>query len=480
MIIGLFVLAIGIIPFILALSFIRYTGGSKLSLGLFLFFISVSIWQADIGILYFKDQLSEETILFLFRLFRIAPTFAVPIIFYIAYVMLIDYVFVKKGEGIFSSVVQFVFSKKILIFLFAYSFIIYLINWTTLGIRGLDVKTLNHSSIEFYFPEYGLLSGVYTVHIASIVLFLLFVFLLSGKVLNLNIKQFLRAFSMYTFLLLLSGLVNFVPSTGALTASIVVIIFSVLIMFAYIKLNASIKCGYYQLLERQKKLDYTGLLAGSLIHEVKNTNQVIKGFSQLLNGSKSLNEKENEYIHMILESIKQMENLTDSYKEYMEHSKIEYKVENLIEIMETAIHFVQDLQNKKGVKIEWLHNHKPIFLLANKTYLQQVFINLLKNSIEAIPSEREYRKITIECYLSKESVVIDFYDTGTGIPPENWKTIFDPFISNKDNGLGLGLPFVKKMIFEHRGDIEIVESTNAGTHMQIQFPQFEMSDSYLF
>lgn len=126
-----------------------------------------------------------------------------------------------------------------------------------------------------------------------------------------------------------------------------------------------------------------------------------------------------------------------------------------------------------------MHDHKPIFVFVNKTYLQQVFINLLKNSIEAIPSDSNYRKIMIDCHLSQERVVIDFYDTGTGIPPERWKTIFDPFISNKDSGLGLGLPFVKKMIFEHRGDIEIIESTNTGTHMQIQIPQFEISDSHM-
>ncbi len=95
---------------------------------------------------------------------------------------------------------------------------------------------------------------LYIAHMGSIVIFLLLVFLLSGKILNSNINQFLRAFSMYSFLLFISGWFNFFPSTGALTASIVVIIFSVLIMFEYIKLNTSITLSYYQLLREAKKI----------------------------------------------------------------------------------------------------------------------------------------------------------------------------------------------------------------------------------
>ena len=57
-----------------------------------------------------------------------------------------------------------------------------------------------------------------------------------------------------------------------------------------------------------------------------------------------------------------------------------------------------------------------------------------------------------------------------------WESIFDPFISFKDKGMGFGLPFVKKIIFEHRGDIAVVDSTPEGTHFQIKIPQFGFYD----
>lgn len=480
MIIGLLVFTIGMIPIVLALNVNRMNNGSKLSLGWILFMITITIWQADIGVLYLKDFLSEETILFLFRLFRIASTYAIPIVFYIAYAILKDYLIETKGKGILNKIVKFIFTKKMFSFLLVWSSLIYVINWTKWGILRLKVEQISNSSMGFYFPEYGPLGWLYIVQVGSIVVFLLLLFVISRKISDTSNNRFLRAFSIYSFILFISGWVNFFPGTGVVSSSIAVIIFSVMIMFEYIKLNTNIKLHYYQLLERQKKLDYTGFLAGSLIHEVKNNNQVIQGFSQLLQNSVSMTEREKGYVKMILQSTEQMENLAENYKEYMKHSKLSFKVENLNEIMETSINFLKEKINEKHVNLEFITQNRPLYVFVNKTYLQQVFNNLIKNSLEAIPPEREIRKIKIQIELLNDYIVIDFYDTGTGIPVQNWETIFDPFISFKDIGLGLGLPFVKKMIFEHRGDIYVVNSTNEGTHMQIKIPHFDVSDSTIF
>ena len=480
MIIGLLVFTIGVIPFILALYINRINKDSKISFGLFLFLSLITIWQADIGILYFKDQLSEEIVLFLFRLFRIGPTFAIPVVYYIAFTILQNYLSKSKDVRVLDKIVHVIFTKKIFIFLIVWSSVIYMISWTKLGILGLEIEQVNYSALEFYFPEYGPLSWLYIFHMSSLTIFLLLILLLSRRILNTNIRKFLRGFAISSLLLFILGFINFSPGTGSIAGSIGVIIFSVMIMHEFIKLNTNIKLNYYQLLERQKKLDYTGFLAGSLIHEVKNTNQVIKGFSQLLKNNVSMNEHEKGYVDMILQSTEQMENLSNNYKEYMKHSKMECKVENLYEIMERSINFLKEIIKEKSVEIEFTNEHRPLLVFVNKTYLQQVFINLMKNSVEAIPNERETRKITINIDFLNDYIVINFYDTGLGIPPENWETIFDPFITFKDTGLGLGLPFVKKIIFEHRGDIYVVNSTDAGTHFQIKIPQFELSDRNYF
>jgi signal transduction histidine kinase len=470
MIIGLLVCSIGLIPLVLAFSVNRIYKDSNLSIGLLIYMILISIWQGDIGILYFKNLLNEQNVLWLFRLLRIAPTFAIPAVFYIAYVIIENSSTTFKNRNILNKILKFVFTKKILFLLVGWSSFIYIINWTGLGIKGLKIE--NASSMSFYFPEYGIFSWLYTIHMSSFILFLLFVLIISREILYTSMKLFLRAFSLYSILLFITGFLNFSPATGLVMSSIGVIIFSTMIMLEFVKLNRITSLNYYQLLERQKKLDYTGNLAGSLIHEVKNTNLIIKGFSNILTKSGSLNDTEKGSLEMILKATEQLESLSNNYREYMKNSTMDFKVEDLEQIIDQSIKFSKAILKEKDIDIEFTNNYNPLKAFVNKTYFHQVFINLIKNSSEAMPAETKIRKITIKTELEEDQVIIHFCDTGKGIPPENWESIFDPFISFKSKGMGLGLPFVKKIIFEHLGNIRIIDSTPSGTHFQITIPQY--------
>jgi signal transduction histidine kinase len=476
MIVGILICIIGLIPIVLALGINRIYKGTKLSLGLFIYMLLITIWQEDIGILYFKDLFKQDTILFLFRVCRIALIFEIPVVFYVGYVIINQYSTTFKRDPFLNKLLNFVFTKKILYFLLIWSSVIYLINWTDLSIKGLKTVKVARSSMEFFFPEYGPLAWVFVFHMSSCVLFLIFLFLISRKILNTSVKNFLSTFSLCSFLLFLTGCLNFSPKTGAISSSIGVIIFSVSIMFSFIKMNNLMTIKYNQLVERQKKLDHTGNLVGSLIHEIKNTNQVIKGFAQLLENSHSIPEFEREFLDMIIKSTKQTDDLSNNYSDFIKNSKIDFKIEELNQIIEESIEFSKELTKDKQIDIEFISDYKPLKAFVNKTYLQQVFINLIKNSSEAIPLERDTKRIKINIELFDDFIIINFYDTGLGIPPENWETIFDPFISSKDKGMGLGLPFVKKIIFEHRGDIVVANSTTAGSHFQIKIPQFEISN----
>jgi signal transduction histidine kinase len=476
MIIGILICIIGIIPIVLALGIKRIYKGTKLSFGLFIYMLLITIWQENIGFLYFKDLINKDLILFLFRVCRIALIYEIPVVFYIAYVIMNQYSTTFKSDTILNKLLNFVFTKKILYFLLIWSSVIYMINWTDYSIKGLKIVKIAYSSVEFFFPEYGSLAWVFIFHMSSFILFLVFLFLISRKILNSSVKNFLSTFSICSFLLFFTGFINFSPETGAIASSVGVVIFSVSIMFSFIKMNHDMIIKYNQVVERQKKLDYTGNLAGSLIHEIKNTNQVIIGFAKMLEKSHSLSEFERGSLEMILKGAKQTDDLANNYREYMKNSKMDFKIEELNEIIEEAIEFSKELTKDKQIDIEFISEYKPLKSYINRTYMQQVFINLIKNSSEAIPLERETRIIKINIDLYDELIVINFYDTGHGIPPENWESIFDPFISSKDKGMGLGLPFVKKIIFEHRGDIIVANSSPAGTHFQIKIPQFEMNN----
>lgn len=435
----------------------------------------LAVWQFYVGVLYFK-QWNEEVVLFLFRLFRFGPIFTIPTLFYLIYKIIQDEPMTKDTNRWIEVLSKFIFNEKNFYLLLVWSVLVYLVDWTKLGIAGLDIVSASFSSIHFYYPVYGLLGWLFKVHMGIFIIIFSMAFILLPKLFNSNTKNFFKRFSIYSVLLYTFALLNFYPATGMISGSIGVIIFATLIMFEFVKLNTNMRLNYYELMERQKKLDYTGSLTASLIHEVKNTNQLIKGFSKMLTKGDSMTDKDKGAVEMVLKSSEHLGELADSYQEYMETSKIALKVEELESVICNAIELSRELTKESHVEIEFINHFKPLKAFINKTYLEQVFINLIKNSVEAIPDNRENKKITINTEVVENSILIHFRDTGKGIPFENWESIFNPFMSFKDNGMGLGLPFVKKVLIEHLGNINIVESTSKGTHFQIELPQNGMLD----
>ncbi|KKI93197.1 hypothetical protein WQ54_04925 [Bacillus sp. SA1-12] len=475
MIIAFLIAIIGIIPIVLAISVLKLYRGSELAVPLLLYMVSVSFWQLDIAVLYLQDTFSEELILWLFRVFRAGPTFLVPLVYYVSYIIVKKHSTYPKSKVV-NRLLYWIYNRYVLICLLVWSAVVYGINMTKLGISGLQVIKVVNSNTYLYFPEYGPLQFLYIIHIVSFILFFVVSFFISKSFQNKFFREFIATFFFCSFFLFATGLLNFIPVSGALFSSLGIIIFSVIIIFSFVKMNTVMTVNYNRLLERQKKLDYTGNLTGSLVHEVKNSLVIIKGYSKLLSELTSLPSQGKKMNEMIQTAAKQIDDLTVNYTKYIEHKSIEYKFADLNETIDQAIKLTAELTTDHSVNVLFERKYKTIKAYLNETNMKQVFVNLIKNSTEAIPAERTNRKITIRTNIEADKIVIDVLDTGQGIPFENLDTIFDPFTSYKDGGVGLGLPYVKKIIFEHRGEIKVVESCPEGTHFQITLPQFVFSD----
>ena len=475
MIISFLIAIIGIIPVVLAISVLKLYSGSKLAIPLLLCMLSISIWQLDIAVLYLKGTLSEEVILWLFKIFRAGTTFMVALVFYIAYITLKNHAFNLKNT-LFNRFLLFVFNRKFLVFSLVWSTIIYLMNMTEFGISGLQDFKITNSHSYYYFPQYGPLHFLYIIHIVIFMMIVAFSYIITKNLQNKYYKDFLSTFFLCTFLLFVSGLINFSPGTGALYSSLGVIIFSVIIIFSFVRLNTRMTVNYNRLIERQKKLDYTGNITASLVHEVKNSLVVINGYSKLLSELETLPEQGHKMNGMIYTAAQQINELTQNYMKFIEYNSIDYKMVDLNGIIDSAIELTKERSKANLVEVSFEKKYKTLKAYVNQTYLKQVFINLIKNSIEAVPKDRAIKKIMISIDVEADKIYINIMDTGKGIPKEEWETIFNPFISYKIEGMGLGLPFVKKIIFEHRGDIHVVDSNANGTHLQIVLPQYAFSD----
>jgi len=475
LIIAFLIAIIGMIPVVLAICVIKIYKGSELATALFLYMLFISFWQLDVAVLYLDGIFSKNLIMLLFRLFRIGTTFMVPIVFYLAYILIKKHTANFKNKTYYQFLLS-IFNRKVLFFLVVWSSIIYLINMTRLGIVDLKEVKILHSTTYFYFPEYGPLQFLYLFHTGSLIIFVMFTFIISRQIQNIYLKGFLSTFSFCTFLLFVFGFLNFIPGAGALFSSLGIIIFSVIIVFSFIRMHTMLTVNFNRLLERQKKLDNAGNLSASLVHEVKNILQIINGYSKLLSELKTLPSEGKKMNEMIQSAALQLDELVKNYTGYLKYKSIEFNMVDLNEIIEQAIEISEEFLQRNAVKVTFEKKYRTLKTYANQTYLKQVFVNLIKNSSEAFPKGRSIRGIIISTDIKIDRIFIHLIDTGNGIPEDNWESIFDPFTSSRKEGLGLGLPFVKNIIMEHRGEIKVMDSGPNGTHIQIILPQYSFSD----
>ena len=131
---------------------------------------------------------------------------------------------------------------------------------------------------------------------------------------------------------------------------------------------------------------------------------------------------------------------------------------------------------KDTLLAELLRCHIPLILKTEDSYpafygdpvrLKQALLNLLKNSMESITGRG---KITLKIYVHDKRLLIAVKDNGCGIPREQLQIIFQPFVTYKEHGTGLGLPIVRKIISAHGGTIRIYSEPEKGTEVQIYLP----------
>lgn len=468
-IIGILVIAIGFIPLILAKFIFQVLRGTQLSIPLSIYMVLMFSWQMDIGILYFYELLPKNVIMWVFKLFRFAVLYFFPVMIYISYKMYNDVILRDNHNKLLSMIV----SKKMFWITFIVSTFLYILNWTPYGISDMHYVELIYKKDLFYL--YPISSPTQAYFFITEVLLSIIVsissFMSISKVQSRTIKRFMAAFFVYSTVLILCGTVNLIPNLGSLVTSIFVIIFSIGLMLSFFRLHLEQNEQFRVLMEREKKMDYIGSLSSSLIHEIRNPLHIIKNFSIVLEKNEKLSENGVEYLKYINSATKQLENIVGNFTDYMKNKKPELEKVDLNEIIDHAIYLTNENTKENRVNVIFEKKYEKLKILANPISSTQVLVNIIKNCAESIPEERQQRLISIDTMYSKGLVYIHIKDTGKGIPQEEWDKIFNPFVSDKEKGMGIGLAFSRKIMYEHSGDLKVLNSTPEGTEFQITIPQ---------
>jgi two-component system, sporulation sensor kinase A len=220
-----------------------------------------------------------------------------------------------------------------------------------------------------------------------------------------------------------------------------------------------------QHLQNSEKLSVAGQLAAGIAHEIRNPMTAIKGFMQLINSEYKLR---NEFFEIIESEIDRIELILSELLILAKPQAIKYDRKDVRVILNQVLTLLdtQAILNNIQFVEEFMPGETQVYCDGNQ--LKQVFINFIKNSMEAMPNGG---KIAIEVHNSNdEEVVIRLIDQGCGISKEVLSRLGEPFYTTKEKGTGLGFMVSKKIIENHSGKITVQSQPNKGTEIEIRLP----------
>ncbi len=224
-------------------------------------------------------------------------------------------------------------------------------------------------------------------------------------------------------------------------------------------------------LVHQEKMAALGELSSTVAHEIRNPLVSIGGFARRLYRSVPDEAPEKRYTQTIMIEVSRLERILSDLLDYTQKESLTFGEVDLQEILEESFSMVSKDLNGGEVKLTKEYPEGIPKVKGDHRQLIQVFSNLFNNAYEAMKGKGalslRVRPVTKN---GSTFVRIEVEDTGSGIDPENLHNIFNPFYSTKESGLGLGLPFVYKIIVSHQGFIEVDNRPGEGVTFIITLP----------
>ncbi len=215
-------------------------------------------------------------------------------------------------------------------------------------------------------------------------------------------------------------------------------------------------------------------MARQVAHEINNPLTPMKLNLQYLQrikeqGVENFGEYFDRVSKTLIENIDVLSMIASSFSDFAKMPKINNEVLDLGERVRDTIALFEKTTN---VNIDLnLHGDEHIEILADKDQFNRALINLIKNSIQAIPRDREGH-LSIELLKEDQSALLKIADNGTGIPAEMQQKLFEPSFTTKSSGMGLGLAITKRIIENFKGEIWFETTANVGTIFYVKIPLY--------
>jgi two-component system nitrogen regulation sensor histidine kinase GlnL len=251
------------------------------------------------------------------------------------------------------------------------------------------------------------------------------------------------------------------------------------------------QAGVRDLKERMRRSDRLatlGMIAAGIAHEVKNPLVGISGAAQLMKsevlGAERIKDAGQcksliEYLDVILKEADRLNNVLEGILDFTRLKPHEIKAYNIHSILDRVLLLNEENARKSNVVLTRLYDPSLPDVIVNRDQLIQVFLNIIKNAIEAMSAGGKLTVVTrmSDLFTSVQAdgkkqrlMVVKISDTGCGIKQDQLNDIFTPFFTTKDKGVGLGLALSYQIIQEHLGTIRVESQENEGTTFSVYLP----------
>ncbi|WML49968.1 PAS domain S-box protein [Neobacillus sp. PS3-34] len=218
-------------------------------------------------------------------------------------------------------------------------------------------------------------------------------------------------------------------------------------------------------LRMTEKLSVVGELSASVAHEIRNPLTSLIGFVQLM---RKEDDKHEFYYKIMLEELNRINHIVGELLLLAKPQQINFTIADIQAILYDVVSLLKTEANLHNIQIDLLFQEKTSLIECEPNQLKQLFINIIKNAVEASDGG-ESVSISLD-YKDNEKASILIKDNGSGMSKDRLEKIGEPFYSSKEKGTGLGLTVSSKIVQQHNGCMTFKSEINEGTEVMIELP----------
>ncbi len=222
-----------------------------------------------------------------------------------------------------------------------------------------------------------------------------------------------------------------------------------------------------------------GYLAMGMAHEIRNPLGGIRASAQLLKDELQ-SEDQQEYLDVVISEVDRINRIVERMMGFTGPRQLDLTEINIHRLLDDILLLEKKPLKEKSIQIERIYDPSLPTILGDEDKLKQVFLNLIKNAVEA---SGDNKKISLTSRVGsghtikaskdgspRQSIVVEITDSGAGMNGATLENLFTPFFSTKIKGSGLGLPISLKIVENHGGKIKVTSEEGLGTTVQVFLP----------